>query len=213
MAVSRSNIEATKIRALLFDLGGVLIDVDFNRVLEYWEPISRLSLDELKATFCADVPYEQHERGEITAPEYFEHLARKLQLQDNPAHITEGWNAIFGDEITETLHLVQEARTHLPCYVFSNTNATHQAVWTARYPSLAQSFERIFVSSEMGCRKPERRAFEYVAQAIGTPLDAILFFDDHPGNVEGARAAGLQAVQVRGPADVKAALQAAGCVK
>lgn len=202
-----------KIQALLFDLGGVLIDVDFNRVLEHWQPISRLPLEALKTAFSADVPYQQHERGEITAAQYFAHLAKTLQLQDDPAHITAGWNAIFGGEITETLSLVREARAHLPCYVFSNTNATHQAVWTALYPGLAQSFERIFVSSEMGYRKPERRAFEYVAQAMGVPLNAILFFDDHPDNVEGARAAGLQAVHVRGPVDVRAALQAIGCVK
>lgn len=206
-------METHKVQALLFDLGGVLIDVDFNRVLEHWQPVSRLSLQELKAKFALDLPYQQHERGEITAAEYFAYLAVNLQLQNNPARIAEGWNAIFGDEITETIKLVKEARAHIPCYVFSNTNVTHQAVWTARYPSLAQSFECIFVSSEMGCRKPERRAFEYVAQAIGVPLDAILFFDDHPDNVEGARAAGLQAVQVRGPADVKAALQANGYVK
>lgn len=211
--MSRSNTEATKVQALLFDLGGVLIDVDFNRVLEHWQPISRLSLEELKAAFSADLPYQQHERGEITAAEYFAHLAGSLQLQHDPVHITEGWNAIFGGEITETLRLVQEARTQIPCYVFSNTNATHQAVWTARYPSLAQSFERIFVSSEMGCRKPERRAFEYVAQAMGVPLNAIMFFDDHPDNVEGARAAGLQAVHVREPADVRNALQTIGLVK
>lgn len=206
-------MQTTKVQALLFDLGGVLIDVDFNRVLEHWQPISRLSLEELKATFSADLPYQQHERGEITAAHYFAHLAEALQLQDNPAHITAGWNAIFGDEITETLDLVQEARNHLPCYVFSNTNATHQAVWTALYPRLAQSFERIFVSSEIGYRKPERRSFEYVADAMGVPLNAILFFDDHPDNVEGARAAGLQAVQVRGPADVRVALEGIGCVR
>ena len=212
MALSHNNMKPTKIQALLFDLGGVLIDVDFNRVLEYWQPISRLTIEELKATFSSDLPYQQHERGEITAAQYFAHLAVNLELQDDPAHITEGWNAIFGGEITETLNLVREARAHLPCYVFSNTNATHQAVWTALYPSLMQSFERIFVSSEIGYRKPERRAFEYVANAMDVPLNAILFFDDHPDNVEGARAAGLQAVQVRGPADVRAALQAIGCV-
>lgn len=211
--MNRSNMKAPKVQALLFDLGGVLIDVDFNRVLEHWQPISRLSLEELKATFSADLPYQQHERGEITAAEYFAHLAENLQLQHDPVHITEGWNAIFGGEITETLSLVQEARTRIPCYVFSNTNATHQTVWTALYPGLAQSFERIFVSSEMGYRKPERRAFEYVAHAIGVPLNAIMFFDDHPDNVEGARAAGLQAVHVREPSDVRNALRTISFVK
>jgi len=203
-------MKTPKVQALLFDLGGVLIDVDFNRVLEHWLPISRLSLEELKATFRLDLPYEQHERGEITAAEYFAYLAATLQLQDDPARIAEGWNAIFGDEITETVALAQAARAQMPCYVFSNTNPTHQVAWTARYPRVIEAFERIFVSSEMGLRKPERKAFEYVAHAMNVPLSAIMFFDDHAGNVEGAAAAGLQAVHVRGPSDVRAALQAIG---
>jgi HAD superfamily hydrolase (TIGR01509 family) len=205
-------MKTAKVRALLFDLGGVLIDVDFARVLEHWQPISRLSPQELKAAFQLDLPYEQHERGEITATEYFAYLAVKLQLQDDPMRITEGWNAIFGDEITETLLLAQAASAHIPCYVFSNTNPTHQAAWTARYPRVIKSFERIFVSSEMGCRKPERHAFEYVARAMNVPPNAIMFFDDHAGNVEGAAAAGLQAVHVRGPADVRTALQVIGVI-
>lgn len=211
--MTRSNMKPLKVQALLFDLGGVLIDIDFTCAFKHWQPISRLSLEELTAAFSFDLPYQQLERGEITAAKYFAHLKESLQLQDDPAHIAEGWNAIFRDEITETLGLIQAARAHVPCYAFTNTNAAHKAAWTARYPAVVQAFERIFVSSEMGLRKPERRAFEYIAHALGVPLGAIMFFDDLAENVAGAAAAGLQAVHVRGPADVRAALVAIGCVK
>ena len=199
------------IQALLFDLGGVVMDIDFNRAFSHWQPMSRLSLAELEAAFTFDVPYQRHERGEIGAAEYFAHLAQHLQLHDDPARIAEGWNSIFISEITETRRMVEAARAKLPCYAFTNTNAAHQAAWSARFPAVVQAFERIFVSSEIGHRKPDRSAFEFVARSVGVPIESILFFDDTLVNVEGALAAGLAAVHVRGPADVKAALQGLGC--
>ena len=199
------------IQALLFDLGGVVVDIDFNRAFAHWQPMSRLSLAELKAAFTFDVPYQRHERGEITAAEYFAHLAQHLQLHGDPAQIADGWNSIFIDEITETRRMVESVRAKLPCYAFTNTNAAHQAAWSSRFPAVVQAFERVFVSSEIGHRKPDHSAFEYVAQTIGVPIASILFFDDTLANVEGALAAGLEAVHVRGPADVKAALVRLGC--
>jgi len=196
--------------ALLFDLGGVVIDIDFERVLRAWQPLSARPLDELRAAFCFDAHYERHERGEIGAEAYFAHLAARLGLQASPAQVAAGWNAVFVGEIAQTTRLVQALRARVPCYAFTNTNATHQAEYTARYPGLHDAFERIFASHEIGFRKPERRAFAHVAQAMGVAPGAILFFDDSPANVEGARAAGLQAALVRTPEDVAAALAAAG---
>lgn len=196
--------------ALLFDLGGVVIDIDFERVLRAWQPMSRLPPDALKQAFCFDAHYERHERGEITGGQYFAHLASALGLQASVDEIAEGWNAVFVGEILETTRLIQTLRARVPCHAFTNTNATHQAGYSRLFPGLKDSFERIFASHEIGLRKPERRAFEHVAQAIGVPPASILFFDDAPANVEGARAAGLQAVLVRTPGDIRAALDAAG---
>ncbi len=202
---------ANNIQALLFDLGGVVMEIDFNRAFAHWQPMSRLSLAELKAAFTFDVPYQRHERGELSATEYFAHLAQHLQLHGDPAQIAEGWNSIFIDEITETRRMVESVRSKLPCYAFTNTNAAHQAAWSSRFPAVVQAFERVFVSSEIGHRKPDRSAFEFVARSVGVPIGSILFFDDTLANVEGALAAGLEAVHVRGPADVKAALVRLGC--
>ena len=200
------------VKALLFDLGGVLIDIDFGRAFEHWRCLSALPLEGIRAAFRFDDAYEKHERGEIGATEYFAHLINKLQLRDDPEGIAQGWNAIFTGQITETLALVNAARTSLPCYAFSNSNAVHQAAWSRMYPAVVQAFDRIFVSSDIGFRKPERRAFEHIASEINTPPGAILFFDDLVDNVTGARAAGLQAVFVRSPADVRVALAALGCM-
>jgi len=200
------------VRALLFDLGGVVVDIDFDLAFRQWQSLTQLSFGEIKKTFAFDDPYARHERGEIAAAEYFAHLRSVLKLQGSDARIAEGWNAIFIREIPATLELIQSVRAAVPCYAFTNTNPTHQGAWTAVAPRVLHSFDRIFASHEIGLRKPEKRAFEHIAAAIGVPLESILFFDDLDENVEGARAAGLQAVLVRGPADVRDALRREGMI-
>jgi len=204
-------MRSAKIKTLLFDVGGVVIDFDFRRAFRVWESISLLSCVEMESTFKFDAAYEQHERGEVTAKEYFSHLATTLELQDNHVRIAEGWNAIFVCEITETRLMLQAARGQFPCYALTNTNATHHATWSAMFPKVWSSFERVFASHEMGCRKPEPQAFEYIAHALGVSLDSIMFFDDVLENVEAATKQGLHAVHARSPQDVRKALQAIGC--
>lgn len=77
-------------QVLLFDLGGVVIDIDFNRPFQHWQPISNLTISELKEVFSFDAQHERHERGEITASAYFEHLCTTLQLKRDFKCIREG---------------------------------------------------------------------------------------------------------------------------
>jgi glucose-1-phosphatase len=197
---------------LLFDLGGVLIDIDFSRALRAWQAMSELPFDELQQAFVFDAAYEAHERGELAAADYFSHLASTLRLRGSPQQVAAGWNAIFMGEITATTTLVQAASTRLPCFAFTNTNATHQACWSQLYPQVVASFDGIFSSHQMGLRKPEPLAFAHICQVLQRPPASILFFDDLLLNVEGARAAGLQAVWVRSPQDVQQGLQGIGAI-
>jgi putative hydrolase of the HAD superfamily len=198
------------IEALLFDLGGVVIEVDFDRVFRRWAEQSRLSFQEIRSRFAMDAMYARHERGELAAHEYFGYLRGVLQLGGNEAEIIEGWNEIYIGEITETLNDIVAISKQLPCYALTNTNPTHQAVWERLFPRVIATFKQVFVSSEMGLRKPERAAYTAVAERISVHPPRILFFDDAPENVAGAIAAGMQGVIVRSPGDVKIALAGLG---
>lgn len=200
--------QQSPVKALLFDLGGVLFNISFDRAFEGWEPMSSLSKEDMRLAFSMDEAYARHERGEMLREEYFDHLRRRLQLRGSDDEIERAWNAIFLDEIPSTLELVQQARRRWPCYAFSNSNQTHCLAWRAKYPAIIAAFDRVFVSCDIGVRKPEAKAFAYIAESIGVPPESILFFDDTHENVTGALAAGLQAVHVRGPADVSSVLTA-----
>ena len=196
------------VEALLFDLGGVVIDIDFGRAVASWAAAAGAPVDTLRARFAFDEAYERHERGEITGPEYFAALRASLGVDLHDAELARGWNAIYLDEVPGMRRQLATAGERWPLYAFTNSNPTHQAFWAARYVEVLKSFRRVFVSSEMGLRKPERAAFEAIASAIGVPLERILFFDDTRANVDSARAVGMPAVLVRSLADVAAALAA-----
>ena len=197
-------------KALLFDLGGVLVDIDFARALEAWAPHSSLSIAQLREAFKHDLEYEQHERGEIGATEYFDHLATTLQLATTREEIGRGWNAIFLGEIVEARKMVEAMREVVPCYAFTNTNASHMATWTRLFPGVVGAFDRIFASHEMGLRKPEPAAFERICQLTGVKAASTVFFDDLPENVRAAINFGLQAYLVRSPKDIVHSLRAVG---
>lgn len=192
--------------AIIFDLGGVIIDVDFKRVFAAWAQTAGIDAAPLHRRFEADEVYQRHERGEISAAEFFEHQRRQYDLPLSDQQFLDGWNAIFGGEIAGIETLIRRAARIAPCYVFSNTNAAHQAYWEPVLADTLKHFEKIFVSNELGERKPDASAFLAVCNAIGVaPADA-LFFDDTDENLHGARDVGLQAVKVGGIEDVEQTL-------
>ena len=193
--------------ALLFDLGGVLVEIDFNRVTARWAELARVPVDHVHSRFSHGEAYERHERGEIDMRAYCDALRRDLHVTLDDDALTDGWQRVFVKEIEPTVAMLRRLEGVIPMYVFSNTNATHHAFWRERYAHALEPFERVFVSSEIAARKPERAAFERVAREIGVPPSRILFFDDVAVNVEGARAAGMHAVQVRTPDDVERAVR------
>jgi putative hydrolase of the HAD superfamily len=192
--------------ALLFDLGGVLVRIDFDRALAHWAACSGTEVAALRPRFKFDDTLARYECGEVQASDYYATLRRSLGI-DIPDHeFDHGWNDIFTGEMDGIEAILEGLRGRVPLYVFSNTNVDHQRVWTSRFAHVLAPFDRIFTSCDVGRRKPTPEAFHAVAQAIDVPPERILFFDDLRANVEGAMAVGMHAVQVRSTADIAQAL-------
>jgi len=175
--------------ALLFDLGRVVLDVDFNRTLKL---------------------YRRHEKGEISDAAFFAGLRGSLGVDLSDAQFLEGWNAIFAGEMPGMKQLLARAALRLPLYAFSNTNSPHVDYFSRQYADLLSHFREMFLSSSIGLRKPDAEAYDHVVEAIGVPAERIVFFDDLVENIEGARDRGLTAVHVISPGDVASTLAALG---
>jgi glucose-1-phosphatase len=194
--------------ALLFDLGRVVIDIDFNRAFSRWAEHARCGQELIRERFQQDTAYKRHERGEIDSKEYFANLRESLGIDISDAQLLEGWNSILVGEMPGVSELLAKAAESFPLYAFTNSNRAHEQCWSKQFSSILGNFKQVFVSSTIGLRKPEAEAYDHVVTAIGASANRIVFFDDVLENIEGARARGLQAVHVKSGADVVDALVA-----
>jgi HAD superfamily hydrolase (TIGR01549 family) len=196
--------------ALLFDLGRVVLDIDFPRALACWAGHAGCEPADIAARFVNDETYRHHERGKVSDEVFFENLRRSLGIAITDAQFLEGWNAIFAGEMDGIAPLLARAAKHLPLYVYSNTNRPHIDYFTQAHAQTLKPFRELYYSSTIGHRKPEAAGFDHVVKAIGAPASRIVFFDDLAENVEAAQACGLKAVHVRSSADVADTLRALG---
>lgn len=191
------------VKALIFDLGNVVIDIDFERIFKKWSYYSGVPVEKMRVAFEMDAAYEQHERGEIEGIEYHQHLEQTLEMKLSYEQFCEGWNDIMVAPIDETVRLLASLHGRVPLYALSNANTLHKHYWQKTYPTQLSYFQQVFVSSDMGSRKPEPAIYLQALEFIGVEPESIIFFDDLVVNVEAATALGLTAVQVHSPQDVQ----------
>lgn len=184
------------IRALLFDLGNVLIDVDFLRCARMWSDHAGVPVERLAARFRVDAAYKAFECGDMTGEAYFETLRRQLRVDLPDEILRRGWQSVIQGEKPDIRRCLNRLKRRFPLYVMTNTNPEHERVWADRHRELLAAFDTVFVSSRMGCRKPDAKAYHQVARAIGQPCKSILFFDDAGENIDGARRCGMTGIRV-----------------
>ncbi len=201
---------AHTVDALLFDLGRVIIALDTERAHARWAqlagvPVARID-ERLAARVAGSEAFRRHERGEITNAAFFAYLRHTLEIDLTDELFADGWNAIFIGEMPGIRRALSRVEGRLPLYAFSNTNAAHQAYWSEHFAELLAPFRKVYVSNEIGARKPDAAAFRTVVADMGVAPERVLFFDDIVDNVAGARACGMQAVHVQTAIDVEQAL-------
>src|SRR5262245_34165470 len=202
------------VEALLFDLGRVVIDLDATRILARWTALAGAAAAPLSPPLAAGIAggeaYRRHERGEISDAAFFAHLRQQLKIELTDAQFVDGWNAIFIGEMPGIRRILANLDGQLPLYAFSNTNTAHYAHWSLRFADLLAPFRKIYVSHQLGARKPEPAAFQAVIADMGIVAPRVLFLDDLAENVAGARACGLMAAQVKSASDVERVLSEIG---
>jgi putative hydrolase of the HAD superfamily len=198
----------SSVDVLLFDLGRVVLDINFDSVMANWANHAGCAPADLAQRFVVNDSFKHHETGRIDDAAFFANLRQSLGIGLTDAQFLEGWNAIFAGEMPGIAPLLAGAAQRLPLYAFSNTNPAHVAHFSQAYAGVLSHFREIFLSSSIGLRKPDAEAYDHVVKAIGVPASRILFFDDSAANIEGARARGLRAVHVTSMDDVARALTA-----
>ena len=183
-------------RLAIFDLGNVLFEADCEKTIHFWSRLSGTPADLIRDRFAVDDELELFERGEISEATFFALLAERLRISLSRDATIAGWNAIYGDVMLRSYRAIRTLGDEMPCVALTNTNSTHCPVWQERYRRELGVFRKVYISSELGMRKPERRCFQHVLGEWGVHPTQAVFFDDRPDNLAGARSLGIKTVLV-----------------
>src|SRR3954453_20381123 len=126
--------------ALLFDLGGVVIDIDFERVFARWTQHAGCDVCQVRERFSPDAHYLRPEIGTLSDEAYFASLDSSLGIKITDAQFLDGWNDIFVGEVPGIAPLLARARERFRLYCVSNTNRSHELVWSALFAGVMQQF-------------------------------------------------------------------------
>jgi len=198
------------IEAIIFDLGGVLAPLSFDRSMETLAAHTGLEAREIYVRLSGDDSIEMFERDEITAEQYRAHLCKLLGADLTHEQFVDGWNSMFLEPLPDIEPLVRRLKRRCRLVVLSNTNRTHAEVWMAMYRDILNHFEKIFVSHEIRARKPEPESFTMVLDYLGLEPARVLFIDDLEVNVEAARTLGIRGVVASNPGEIIRGLKNVG---
>ncbi len=199
----------TRPRAVIFDLGKVLLDFDYQIALRRFLPRCRVDAAELYRRLLEDSLLVDYETGRLSTREFVARLTAATGYQGTEAEFRTGFGDIF-TPIEPMIRLHAELRSRgMPTYVLSNTNELAIEHIRARYPWFA-GFNGYVLSYEHHAMKPDPALYRVAEALSGRRGPELFYFDDRPENVATARALGWQAVVHQDPAASRAALAATG---
>jgi epoxide hydrolase-like predicted phosphatase len=197
-------------KAVVFDMGGVLIDLHSDEAAR--ELMEQHGLSPHTFARLTRSSFESHPRsvtelamlGKIETATYLDAFLRECSVKD-PERLRANRLSIVGHERKDVLTIVEHLKqAGLKCCVLSNTSALHwERLSSAReYPCL-ELFDHIFASHLIGCAKPENEAFSFVANALKVQMSECLLVDDTLLNVERAKAVGWRGMSFCGTAQLQ----------
>jgi len=199
---------ADQIRLVLFDLGGVLVELRGVPTMLAWLN-HRVTLDELFALWLSSPVVRRFETGHATPAEFAEQIIRELSLPVSPEEFVANFQSWVVGLLPGALDLVRSVPSRFTRATLTNNSELHWRRLMTEF-DLQDAFDHHFASHLTGKIKPDREAFQNVLDTLGCGADSVFFLDDSTLNVKAARDVGMHAVQVRGPAEAKQALVEAG---
>lgn len=186
------------IKAIVFDIGGVLINLDMDGCIRAFR--SNLGFDritELLDPCHQKGVYGDMEAGLVSADEFRAEVLRDSRPGSQPEDVDRSMFALLAGMAPDTVETLKALKERYPLYLLSNNNPIAMGHILRMFRDYGidpeTTFREQFISCEMKMLKPSARIYEAVVARIGLPADEILFVDDSETNVEAARKAGLQA--------------------
>ena len=186
------------IKNIVFDLGGVLVDLDFKAAINGLQKAGFANVKEQLQTLHQGGIFQKFELGEMSADEFRTAIRENSTVELTDEEVDNLWNAMLLEIPREKLELILDLRGKYMVYLLSNTNSIHwdyvcKNAFNYRGFRVNDYFEETFLSYEMHLAKPDKAIFEKVLQDANLLPEQTLFIDDSEANCKAAEEVGIHA--------------------
>jgi len=189
--------------AIIFDLGGVILNLDYNLTVEAFKNLGKENFDQLYTQSHQDKIFDRFETGEISAADFRNYMRGFYDKPISDEQIDQAWNVMLLDLPIHRIKLLEEIAKQKRIFLFSNTNEIHFDSFRKSIekeyhnPSLLETiFEKTYYSHLAGKRKPNADAFHLILKTHGLNPNETLFIDDSIQHIEGASNIGIQTIHL-----------------
>ncbi len=180
-------------KAVIFDFGGVLINIDYQAPRKAFEALGYRDFGNSYSQAEQQVVFDLLETGKISENQFYQEIRRLSGLALTDAQIREAWDSILLDLPDERLALLAPLRANdIPCFLFSNTNVLHiqtiyQGLEKRGIFNFQEMFTKVYLSYECGTRKPEEAFFQLLLNEQNLNPEDCLFIEDSIQHREAAK--------------------------
>ena len=186
------------IKNIIFDLGGVLLDIDYNQTISAFKKLGVENFDEMFSQLVANDLFVKLETGHISTPDFYAAIRSCIPTPVTDKMIDLAWNAMMLSFRKECLVFLESLVNRYNLFLLSNTNAIHLKYFQQIFardtgkPLLDSYFNKVWYSHLIGLRKPTAAIYEFVLKDAGLAANETLFIDDLAANIKGAKAVGIK---------------------
>ena len=183
---------------IIFDLGGVLLDIDYQKTIDAFKKLGLQNFEAMFSQFKADELFEKLETGHVKEADFYSAINTRMETRITNEEIDHAWNALILNFRPASLEVLEKLSGDYKLYLLSNTNSIHLKYFKKLFtketgkPSLDLYFSKAWYSNEIGLRKPGAAIFEYVLQEENLKAAQTLFIDDTLINIETAQNLGFK---------------------
>ncbi|MGP8216558.1 MAG: HAD family hydrolase [Bacteroidia bacterium] len=193
-----SQKKIKNITTLVFDLGGVLFDIDYTLTQKAFIALGAADFHQRYSQQLQHGIFDEFEKGKVTASHFRAELLKWLPAGTTESQVDKAWNALLIGFPKEKVELVERLRKRYKVLLLSNTNEIHLPAVMEMMDKehgkgvMERMFEKEYYSCKIGMRKPDSVIFQHVLHENSLEASSTLFIDDSIQNINGAGSVGIQ---------------------
>ena len=196
-----------KYDAIIFDLGGVIIDLDYQKTIDAFVELGMNNFETIYSQAAQQKLVNDFEIGQISPQYFINQLLPFLKNGTSPNKVVEAWNAMILSVPLAKIELLEKLKKKYPLFLLSNTNDLHVPLVRKEWAKVTDKpmesfFNKIYFSHELHLRKPNADIFETVCERENLNPKTTLFIDDSIQHIEGAASIGLKTYHLKKSTDL-----------